>query len=402
MLANTGAGKSTLLNAFLGEAELLPTNAMRACTAAIIEIEYNAQQRPGAEYTAHIEFLSHAEWEAEVKEAFALVCERAEVAGVAAGAAPPEDTPAHEAWDKLRQKFSKVLSTVTLCSDYSRALTFKIFFFGVSAAYGKGMVWTSADALLAPPSPDLLVLAMAPYSAARRRIHEHLAQSISFETQSASELCRLYSKCVDRQTFSKTKKSEHQYIYHQKPLHILTFENVRTDSVNDGSEGSLWPIVKRVLLRGPWDVLAQSVRLVDAPGVCTRTHTHTHTYTHTHTHTTGLADDNSARDAVVKKILEEANSVWLVSNVRRAVNDKTVKDMMPPAFKQALVEKGVLGSLVFIATQTDVIVRSEVAENLNLAPDVSVLECAHGRNDYFRSKLAADFKRGINRSLLPL
>ena len=264
------------------------------------------------------------------------------------------------------------------------------------------MVWTSADALLAPPSPDLLVLAMAPYSAARRRIHEHLAQSISFETQSASELCRLYSKCVDRQTFSKKKKSEHQYIYHQKPLHILTCENVRTDSVNDGSEGSLWPIVKRVLLRGPWDVLAQSVRLVDAPGVCTRTHTHTHTYTHTHTHTTGLADDNSARDAVVKKILEEANSVWLVSNVRRAVNDKTVKDMMPPAFKQALVERGVLGSLVFIATQTDVIVRSEVAENLNLAPDVSVLECAHGRNDYFRSKLAADFKRGINRSLLPL
>ena len=89
MLANTGAGKSTLLNAFLGEAELLPTNAMRACTAAIIEIEYNAQQRPGAEYTAHIEFLSHAEWEAEVKEAFALVCERAEVAGPPGGHTGP-------------------------------------------------------------------------------------------------------------------------------------------------------------------------------------------------------------------------------------------------------------------------------------------------------------------------
>ena len=130
MLANTGAGKSTLLNAFLGEAELLPTNAMRACTASIIEIEHNAQQRPGAEYTAHIEFLSHAEWETEVKEAFALVSERAEVAEVAevAGvAAPPEDTPAHEAWDKLRQKLSKVLSVVTLCSDYTRALTFEFF-----------------------------------------------------------------------------------------------------------------------------------------------------------------------------------------------------------------------------------------------------------------------------------
>jgi predicted kinase len=128
LLANTGAGKSTLLNALLGEAELLPTNAMRACTASIIQIEHNAQQRPGAEYTAHIEFLSHAEWEAEVKAAFALVSERAKVAQVAVGAAPPEDTPAHEAWDKLRQNNSKVLSIVTLCSDYTRALTFEIFF----------------------------------------------------------------------------------------------------------------------------------------------------------------------------------------------------------------------------------------------------------------------------------
>ena len=127
---------------------------------------------------------------------------------------------------------------------------------------------------------------------------------MSFHTGSARELCRLYSKCVD--------------------------------SVNDGSEGSLWPIVKRVVLRGPWHVLSQGVRLVDAPG---------------------LADDNSARDAVVKKVLQEANCVWLVSNIRRAVNDKTVKDMMPPSLKQVLVEQGVLGSLVFVATQSDIIVR---------------------------------------------
>jgi hypothetical protein len=44
VLGNTGAGKSTLLNAFLDEEELLPTNAMRACTASIIEMEYNADQ----------------------------------------------------------------------------------------------------------------------------------------------------------------------------------------------------------------------------------------------------------------------------------------------------------------------------------------------------------------------
>jgi hypothetical protein len=61
--------------------------------------------------------------------------------------------------------------------------------------------------------------------------------------------------------------------------------------------------------------------------------------------------------------------------------------MMPPNFKQTLVSKGLLGSLVFIATHTDVLMRSEVAENLNLRPDASALECALARSDYFRNKV---------------
>ncbi|KAJ1493571.1 hypothetical protein T484DRAFT_1768352 [Baffinella frigidus] len=36
-VGDTGVGKSTLLNAILGEASVLPTNGMRACTACIIE-----------------------------------------------------------------------------------------------------------------------------------------------------------------------------------------------------------------------------------------------------------------------------------------------------------------------------------------------------------------------------
>ncbi len=40
---------------------------------------------------------------------------------------------------------------------------------------------------------------------------------------------------------------------------------------------------------------------------------------------TGVRDDNGARDAVVKKYLKEADSIWIVSHIRRAVNDKTAK-----------------------------------------------------------------------------
>ena len=179
---------------------------------------------------------------------------------------------------------------------------------------------------------------------AKHRIQQSLGTTIEVKASSGAQLCELYSKCVD--------------------------------SVNDGTHGSLWPVVKRVLLRGPWPILSHGVRLVDAPG---------------------LADDNSARDAMVKKILEQANAVWLVSNIRRAVNDKTVKDMMPPNFRQVLVEHGVLGSLVFIATHTDVIIRSEVIENLKgLAADASIEECSHARNDFFRNKIVSDFNRALD------
>ena len=330
VLGNTGAGKSTLLNAFLGEVALLPTNAMRACTASIIEVEFNAQPRPGAEYRAEIEYLSAEEWRQQVRDAFHLVLAASNAnadsdSSKAAPAtregvqgpskeengvlvAPEEETAAREAWDKMQ------------------------------AAYGSSMRWTSAENLLCNACENQ----SSSVQAAADRIHRSLGTTFEVTASSGTALCEGYSKCVD--------------------------------SVNDGAQGSLWPIVKRVVLRGPWPVLAHAVRLVDAPG---------------------LADDNSARDAMVKRVLEQANSVWLVSNIRRAVNDKTTKDMMPPAFKQALLERGVLGSLVFVATHSDVLIRSEVVENLNLPHESSLLSCAQARNDFFRNKLACDFNRGV-------
>ena len=75
---DTGSGKSSILNAVLGEVCILPTNGMRACTAAIIEmaahdvlLEDEGQpeglpssssgattRKPRAPYLGFIEFLS--------------------------------------------------------------------------------------------------------------------------------------------------------------------------------------------------------------------------------------------------------------------------------------------------------------------------------------------------------
>lgn len=76
------------------------------------------------------------------------------------------------------------------------------------------------------------------------------------------------------------------------------------DSANQGSTGALWPLVQRVVLRGPWESHIGSSVLVDAPGV---------------------QDENSSRGEMVRRYLTNADSVLLVSNIRRAVNDKSVK-----------------------------------------------------------------------------
>lgn len=63
----TGAGKSTLLNSVLGETSVLPTNGMRACTAALIELRYNDRDpQEQQDYYAEIEFISQEEWYAEL------------------------------------------------------------------------------------------------------------------------------------------------------------------------------------------------------------------------------------------------------------------------------------------------------------------------------------------------
>eukprot|EP00967_Tisochrysis_lutea_P042049 scaffold50612_cov17-Tisochrysis_lutea.AAC.1 len=67
------------------------------------------------------------------------------------------------------------------------------------------------------------------------------------------------------------------------------------------------------------------------------------------------------------------HNVWRVarvqvSNIRRAVNDKSTKDMMPPALRQRLLNEGRPGALAFVATQTDVLVSLPHFEYLERQP----------------------------------
>ncbi|KAJ4348698.1 uncharacterized protein N0V89_010076 [Didymosphaeria variabile] len=67
VVGNTGAGKSSVINALLDEERLVPTNCMRACTAVVTEISWNADDDPGHKYSAEVEFIDRADWEKDLR-----------------------------------------------------------------------------------------------------------------------------------------------------------------------------------------------------------------------------------------------------------------------------------------------------------------------------------------------
>ena len=123
-----------------------------------------------------------------------------------------------------------------------------------------------------------------------------------------------------------------------------------------------------------WEALKTGAVLVDAPGV---------------------HDDNSARDGVVKRKLKEADAVWIVSNIVRAVNDKTAKDLLGEQFRRQMLMDGQYGALAFVATQSDVLERSEAVRSLRLPAAATLRACAEARNEYTRRRLRQDFHAGL-------
>ena len=109
----------------------------------------------------------------------------------------------------------------------------------------------------------------------------------------------------------------------------------------------------------------------------------------------GVHDDNSARDGVVKAKLKHADAVWIVSNIVRAVNDKTAKDLLGEQFRRQMLMDGQYGALAFVATQSDVIERSEAIRSLKLPPTATLSECAEARNAYTQRRLKHDFLAGL-------
>ena len=108
VVGDTGSGKSTLLNALLGETAVLPTNGMRACTAAIVELAHTRPPDAPGQYYADVDFMSESEWNKELDICFGDLQMQS---GKIMARRPQAQGPAQQSWERLRAVYGRVCST---------------------------------------------------------------------------------------------------------------------------------------------------------------------------------------------------------------------------------------------------------------------------------------------------
>ncbi|ORY53657.1 hypothetical protein BCR33DRAFT_5462 [Rhizoclosmatium globosum] len=127
---------------------------------------------------------------------------------------------------------------------------------------------------------------------------------------------------------------------------FVSSKTSRSDVILESEVGRLWPIVKYAVLSGPFPLLADSGgRLLDLPG---------------------LQDANAARNAVVEAFLTKCTGFLIAAPIKRAVDNKTAKDLLGRQFRRQLFIDGRMGSIAFAATQTDDLECFKVLSELGL------------------------------------
>ena len=300
-LGASGVGKSSLLNALLNEAEILPTSGSRGCTATVVELRFNRclvnLADKASVYRGVVEFISLQEWHDELQGLLDECCISSQEAtrqGTISSRAP-EGPDAAAAWSKINQVYGHgTMESV--------------------AGQPKALVWERLS-----QDPRLIELLTGK--------NENQANTIELE---AGQVDAIKAKPLlepmpdlkgqlkrDKAKWAKEfRKKINDYVYRK----------------GNGKEPQSWPLIRKVTLYGPWAVLSTGACLVDLPGV---------------------RDANAARAKVAESYLQNCHKIWIVAPIKRAVDDKTAKDLLGAQFKRRLLMDGQYGNVSFICTHSD-------------------------------------------------
>lgn len=117
------------------------------------------------------------------------------------------------------------------------------------------------------------------------------------------------------------------------------------------SRKPLWPLVRRVLIKGPFPLLRSGIRLVDVPG---------------------LNDPDPIRNRVAQDALQKSQLVWLVLSAKRAMTGAIMQYLTDSRLLTRLEMEGRLGSLIVVATHADQYDEQGLTHAFNLNADASL------------------------------
>lgn len=316
------------MNALLDEAAVLPTSGSRGCTATVVELRYNEKLKECANessprtfaYQGEVEFITLQEWRDELK----ILVDECSTQEKSIYARPPmESAPeAAAAWAKINSVYGR-----NTMEQYHGLRTERVF----QILSGNSRV----HRLLTPTH-------------AGKTYNSVLVEEGQIDNSEAKVLLkgtnvpgRLRRK---KKTWAKAFRTQiNDYVYRK----------------GNGEQPQTWPLIRKVVLHGPWPVLSTGACLVDLPGV---------------------RDANAARARVSENYLQNCSFIWIVAPIKRAVDDGTAKELLGEQFKRRLLMDGAYGNVSFICTQTDDCEASEtmrdhqdVAESMGVWDEVSEL-----------------------------
>jgi hypothetical protein len=146
-----------------------------------------------------------------------------------------------------------------------------------------------------------------------------------------------------------------------------TAEEVKTE-LNEllTAQGHLWPLLKRVLIRGPFEALKGGLQLVDLPG---------------------LNDPNPAREVITRNYLKQAEFIWLTFNTTRGLTRDVMDILKDRGFMTQVIMDGTISALAFVGTRGDEFVPVLEKQQLNLPQEASLEEILAARNTQIQSRV---------------
>ncbi len=138
------------------------------------------------------------------------------------------------------------------------------------------------------------------------------------------------------------------------------------------SKKHLWPLVRRMVIKGPFPLLSSGIQLVDVPG---------------------LNDPDPVRNQIAQDLLQGAQLVWLVLSAKRAMTQAIMQFLTNSRLLTKLESDGQLGSLVVVATHSDQYDEQGLVEEFGLSDNASLNDLLNSHRDRVRKEVHKALRR---------